>query len=88
MQFGTEGVLPLRRRAIAAFRRARLGTANTTSFRELVMTHFPARLIVSVGLITAVGFGRKPEPSVTPSTLPRAESAKPAEKTANGKEEA
>ena len=51
------------------------------------MTRFPAKLILSLGLITAVGFGCQPEPMVTPSTSPPAVSAKPAEKTANGKEE-
>lgn len=51
------------------------------------MSRFRARLILSLGLITAVGFGCKPEPMVAPSTSPPAVSAKPAEKTANGKEE-
>ncbi len=51
------------------------------------MTRFPARLIFSLGLITAVGFGCKPEPMVTPSTSPPAVSATPEKKVANGKEE-
>lgn len=51
------------------------------------MTRFPARLILSLGLIAAFGFGCKPEPMMTPSTSPPAVSATPAPKAANGKED-